>query len=149
MNMLTDRGIEAYRLNQLELSINSANPVELIVLLYDGAIESARRAAVLLQAGDVPGKAREINRATNIVSELRAILDLEKGGEIAANLAALYDYLRGQLLQANLKNSPEKLDEVAGLLTGLRGAWVELADGQRDKSRPATGPAASVAARAG
>lgn len=149
MNMLTDRGVEAYRLNQLELSINSADPVELIVLLYDGALESVRRAALLLEAGDVPGKAREITRATNIVSELRAILSLDKGGEIAANLAALYDYLRGQLLQANLKNSAEKLEEVATLLTGLRGAWAELAESQREKARPATGAASSVAARAG
>jgi len=149
MNMLTDRGIEAYRLNQLELSINSADPVELIVLLYDGALESVRRAAVLLEAGDVPGKAREITRATNIVSELRAILDLEKGGEVAANLAALYDYLRGQLLQANLKNSSEKLQEVANLLAGLRGAWAELAESQREKTRPASGAASSIAARAG
>jgi len=149
MNTLTDRGIEAYRLNQLELSVNSANPVELIVLLYDGAIESVRRAAVLLQSGDVPGKSREITRATNIVSELRAVLDMEKGGDIAGNLAALYDYLRGQLLQANLKNSSEKLDEVAGLLTSLRGSWAELADSQRDKGRPASTAGATVAARAG
>ena len=149
MNMLTDRGIEAYRLNQLELSINSAEPVELIVLLYDGALESVRRAALLLEGGDVPGKAREITRATNIVSELRAILDMEQGGEIAANLAALYDYLRGQLLQANLKNSTEKLDEVAGLLSSLRASWAELADRQREKSRPASGAGPTVAVRAG
>jgi len=148
MNMLTDRGIEAYRLNQLELSINSAKPVELIVVLYDGAIESVRRAAVLLQSGDVPGKAREITRATNIVSELRAILDLEQGGEVAANLAALYDYLRGQLLQANLKNSADTLDEVATLLSTLRGAWGELAENERVTAR-AAGGSKPVAARAG
>ena len=149
MNMMTDRGIEAYRLNQLELSINSADPVGLIVLLYDGAIESARKAGVLLRAGDVPGKGREIARATNIISELRAILNLEKGGDVAANLAALYDYLRGQLLQANLRNSEEKLEEVANLLTGLRGAWAELAEAQRDKARPAGAAASSFATRAG
>ncbi len=149
MNMPTDRGIEAYRLNQLELSVNSAEPVELIVLLYDGAIESVRRAILLLQAGDVPGKAREITRATNIVSELRAILDMQQGGEIAANLAALYDYLRGQLLQANLRNSEEKLDGVAGLLSTLRASWVELADRQREKTRPVSGTGPAVAVRAG
>jgi flagellar protein FliS len=149
MNMPTDRGIEAYRLNQLELSVNSADPVELIVLLYDGAIESVRRAVLLLQAGDVPGKAREITRATNIVCELRAILDTERGGEVAANLSALYDYLTGQLLQANLKNSAEKLDEVAGLLISLRGSWAELAESQRDKQRSAKGTGAAVTVRAG
>ncbi len=149
MNMPTDRGIEAYRLNQLELSVNSAEPVELIVLLYDGAIESMRRAVLLLQAGDVPGKAREITRATNIVSELHAILDMQQGGEIAANLAALYDYMRGQLLQANLKNSVEKLDEITGLLTGLRGSWAELADKQREKKRSAKGSGPAVALRGG
>jgi len=145
MNMPTDRGIEAYRLNQLELSIHSANPVELIVLLYDGAIQSLRRAALLLQSGDIPGKAREISRATNIVSELHAVIDLEQG-EIAANLVALYDYMRTQLLQANLHNSGAKLKEIAGLLDTLREAWAELAERQRQRTR-----AGSVAepARAG
>jgi flagellar protein FliS len=149
MNKPTDRGIEAYRLNQLELSVNSAEPVELIVLLYSGAIESVRRAILLLEAGDVPGKGREITRATNIVSELRAILDMQQGGEIAANLAALYDYLCAQLLQANLKNSAEKLGEVAGLLSTLRASWVELADRQRDETRPESGNGPAVTVRAG
>ena len=149
MNMLTDRGVEAYRFNQLELSVNSARPVELVVMLYDGAIESVRRAVLLLQAGDVPGKAREITRATNIVSELRSVLDVQRGGEVAANLAALYDYLRGQLLQANLKNSAEKLEEVAELLNSLRSSWAELADTQRGKSGSAGIGATSVGARAG
>jgi len=149
MNMLTDRGVEAYRFNQLELSVNSARPVELVVMLYDGAIESVRRAVLLLQAGDVPGKAREITRATNIVSELRSVLDVQRGGEVAANLAALYDYLRGQLLQANLKNSAEKLEEVAELLNSLRSSWAELADTQRGKGGSAGIGATSVGARAG
>ncbi|MFZ4498445.1 MAG: flagellar export chaperone FliS [Burkholderiales bacterium] len=146
MNMLTDRGIEAYRLNQLELSIHSAQPVELIVLLYDGAIESVRRAGLLLKAGDVPGKAREITRATNIISELHAVIDLSQG-EVAANLAALYDYMRGQLLQANLHNSGGKLDEIAALLATLREAWAELVERSREKSRPLS--PGEPAARAG
>lgn len=148
MNTMNERAIEAYRLNELELSINSAQPVGLIVLLYDAAIESTKRAMKLIEAGDIPAKAREISRASNIVSELRGVLDLNQG-DLAVSLAALYDYMSGQLLKGNLRNSTSELEEVARLLTTLRSAWAELAERERDKARPAKGAPAAVAARAG
>ena len=60
---------------------------------------------------------------------------LQRQEVLAHNLANLYDYMRGQLLQANLRNSPERLEEVASLLLELRHAWDELARRQRDERR--------------
>lgn len=146
--MLANHAAEAYRNNQLELSISSAQPVELVVMLYDGAIESVRRAIHLIQMGEVQAKGRHIARATNIVSELTAVLDMSQG-EVAANLAGLYDYMRAQLLEANLHSSVARLEEVAGLLASLRQSWWELAERQRSRARPAAAAAGALVARVG
>jgi len=124
--MIMTRAAESYRNNQLELAVNSARPLELVVMLYDGAIVAVRAAAQAVADGEVPTKAAQISRATNILSELSGVLDLQQG-ELAQNLAGLYDYMRSQLLQANLRNCAARLDEVAGLLAELRQSWQELA----------------------
>ncbi|MBU3694923.1 MAG: flagellar export chaperone FliS [Rhodocyclaceae bacterium] len=145
--MVTSRAVEAYRTHQLELAVNSARPLELVVMLYDGAISATRQAIAAIGAGDVPTKAAQVSKATNIISELAGILDLDQG-EVARNLAALYDYLRAQLLQANLRNAPDKLEEVARLLTDLRGSWLVLAERQREDVKLAAFAGAATA-RAG
>jgi flagellar protein FliS len=145
--MIQSRAAEAYRLNQLELAVNAARPVELVVMLYDGAIQSTRRAIHAIASGDVPTKAAEVSRATNILSELAGVLDLEQG-EVAINLANLYDFMRWQLLQANLRNSTERLEEVAGLLSQLRESWQTLAQRQSTERRQVT-LGEPLAARAG
>ena len=74
-------------------------------------------------------KGSAISKAISIIDNgLRASLDKEAGGEIAANLDALYDYMSRRLLHANLKNDVTIIDEVHGLLADLRGAWVEIGD---------------------
>jgi flagellar protein FliS len=133
---MTTRAIDAYRNNQLELMVNAARPLELVVMLYDGAIESIQRAVQAIASGDVQDKAAQVSKATNILSELSGVLDLDQG-EVAHNLAGLYDYMRSQLLQANLRNSPERLEEVARLLAELRGSWRALADKQREERKQA------------
>jgi flagellar protein FliS len=67
-----------------------------------------------------------ISRAVDIVQELRASLNLEAGGQIAANMADLYDYASNQLVRANLQNKPELLDEAANLLRQIRSAWIQI-----------------------
>lgn len=143
--MSNSRAAAAYSDNQLELVVNSATPVELIVLLYDGAIDSSRRAIHAIAAGDVPAKAAHISRATNIVAGLAGALDLSQG-EIAQNLFALYDYMQRQLLQANLRNSTEKLEEVARLLDDLRSAWRTLAEQERERFKRGGPPDRAAAA---
>ena len=61
-----------------------------------------------------------------IIGELNAALDFSAGGQVAANLSALYDYMVRRLLQASLENKVELLDEVARLLQDIRGAWVSI-----------------------
>jgi flagellar secretion chaperone FliS len=79
-----------------------------------------------LKRRDIGGRARSINRALAIISELQASLNFKEGGDIALSLNRLYDYMRQQLFNANLEQRMEPLVEVARLLESLRSAWREL-----------------------
>lgn len=149
--MMTHNAIAAYQQNEVELSVYSARPVELVVMLYDGAIQSLVQANALIQRGDIQAKAQQIIRATNIISELSGVLDLEQG-EVAQNLDGIYGYARKQLLSANLRNDQRKINEVVHLLKELRSAWQELAQRQNEGDRSvrvASHQAQGLLARAG
>jgi len=112
-----------------ETGITSASPHKLIVMLYDGALVALLSAKTNIAAGNIAAKGSAISKAISIIDNgLRASLDKNAGGEIAANLDALYDYMSRRLLHANLKNDVTIIDEVHGLLADLRGAWVEIGD---------------------
>ncbi len=79
----------------------------------------------------IADKGASISKAIDIISNgLKASLDHDKGGEIAARLEALYDYMVTRLLQANLKNDLKALEEVSGLLEEIHSAWREIAPGK-------------------
>jgi flagellar protein FliS len=117
-------GASAYAKVGLETGVIAASPHKLIVMLFDGAIAAIRKAADQMAAGEIAAKGNSISKALMIIgSGLRASLNKETGGEIAANLDALYEYMTAQLLTANLHNKRELLDEVQGLLLDLRTSW--------------------------
>ncbi|MFL6577744.1 MAG: flagellar export chaperone FliS, partial [Povalibacter sp.] len=95
-------------------------------MLMDGALERIAMARGAMQRGDVSEKARLLNRTVSIVAELRGSLDLSAGGQIAANLSELYDYMNRRLLTALANNQIDALDEVSRLLTDIRSAWVAI-----------------------
>jgi flagellar protein FliS len=133
-------GANAYAKVGVETGVMAANPHKLIVMLFEGAETAVRLARQQMANGDVPAKGRSISKAINIIDNgLRASLDKKAGGEIAANLESLYEYMVGRLVLANLHNSPEMLQEVLQLLGELRGAWEAIAPGT-----PAMAPAAAA-----
>jgi len=117
----------------LETRILSADPVELVSILYEYATISVQDARQSLAAGDVPGRARAVTKAIAIVGELEGSLNREQGGEIAANLGRLYPYMRDRLTHANIMQKDEPLAEVEALLKTLGDGWKEIAG-----SAPAT-----------
>lgn len=110
---------EAY----LEQRVLSADPLELVRLLYQAAIAAVRDARRALHAGAIAARSRSISKACGIVLELNAALDHSQAGEISMRLAALYDYILGRLLDANMQQSDAPLAEVWGLLSTLAEAW--------------------------
>lgn len=103
--------------------VADATPHELVQMLLDGAIARIAAAKGAMQAGETARKGDLIGRAIGMVDGLRTGLDLSQGTELAANLEALYDYMGRRLLEANLRNDPGALDEVASLLRELQAGW--------------------------
>lgn len=117
-----------------EVAINTANPLQLVVILYDAAIHSLRQARDQIEHGDIAGRSRSINKCTAIISELQACLNIKAGGEIADSLNRLYDYIRRRIFKANIEQSAEPLLEAETLLENLRSAWSELAAQSQESS---------------
>ncbi|MGC9949769.1 MAG: flagellar export chaperone FliS [Bryobacteraceae bacterium] len=120
----------------LENRILSAEPIELIQILYEHAIKFVREARGALAAGDIVGRSRAIIRTIGIVGELEGSLDRAAGGSIGDNLAALYRYMRTRLTVANLKQEDGPLAEVESLLETLSAAWKAI--GRNPAQAPAT-----------
>ncbi|OCG45980.1 flagellar export chaperone FliS [Gilliamella sp. Choc5-1] len=121
-------GSHAYEQVNLETRISQASPHQLIVLLFDGALNAIKLASLYIQKGNIVGKGNAISKAINIVDNgLKSCLDLEKGGEIAENLERLYHYISQQLLLANLHNDQEKLQTCFDLLNNIAESWREIA----------------------
>lgn len=97
----------------------------LIVLLYEGAISFLTKAEASLADGDIPGAANLINRAQDIIDELNASLNMDQGGDIAANLRRLYLFMGDQLVRAKVKAEAEPLRDVSRMLVTLNEAWRE------------------------
>lgn len=119
--------LAAYQSAAAHGGVAASDPHRLIVMLLDGAVERVVTARGCMQRNETSEKARLINRAVSILGELRNSLDLRNGGQIAANLAELYDYMCRRLLLANTDNKVEMLDEVSALLHEIRSAWNAIA----------------------
>ena len=94
-------GYQAYQTN----AIHTAPPEQLVVMLYDGCLRFLRRAEAAAEAGERPRMTEGVSRATAIIMELNATLDMERGGEIAGNLRSLYFFLHRHLIDASREGS--------------------------------------------
>ncbi len=107
----------------IESRILSADPIELVRLLYQAAVDAVREARQHLADGEIMKRSRAVTKAGEIIRELATSLDHERGGEISRTLAGLYDYMQQRLLDANLRQNDAPMAEVIGLLTTLAEGW--------------------------
>ncbi len=108
-----------------EGKVFSENPINLVVALYQGALDSVRQAERCIGCGDIGGRSKAINKALGIITELLISLDHAKGGEISQNLKRLYSYMQVRLLDAHAKQTVEPISEVGRLLGVLLEGWEE------------------------
>ena len=121
------RAINAYNKVGVESGVTAADPHKLIAMLYQGALLAIANAKNGILHNDIPAKGKAISHAILIIDNgLNASLNKEVGGDLALNLSALYDYMSKRLLTANMNNDMAALDEVAHLLTDLKGSWEEI-----------------------
>jgi flagellar protein FliS len=103
--------------------VNAMTPYQVITLLLDGALERIDQAIGHISAGDVDDAAILVQKAVGIVGGLRESLDLNKGGEIADNLDALYEYITVRLETMTTDSPLETLGEVKNLLQEVHDGW--------------------------
>ena len=123
MQQMLARGAQAYYQTQIQ----SRSPLELVVMLYDGALRFLQQTVDAMERGDLVAKRDSLSRAMAIVTELHGMLDLEQGGEVAASLDSLYTYMIERITTANQQRDPAPVAEVMRLMTGLRDAWSQIA----------------------
>lgn len=112
------------------MQVNTADRFELLLLLYKGAITELKQAVACFDAGNIEGRVRHINRGCAIITELKASLSFEDGGEIARSLDRLYIFMTQQTTAANIRQDPQPVNEVIRLLEILLSAWEEVYEKQ-------------------
>lgn len=115
--------LDSYRRTQAQ----SATPLELVTMLYDGALRFLDSARAAIERRDIPARRDALSRALAIISELQCTLNMEQGGEIAASLDRLYNYANMRLLDAAMRNDAAAVDEVKRLFSTLRDGWQTIA----------------------
>ena len=111
----------------LRTQVQSSTPLERVVMLYDAAIRALDGARTSMTKHDLLPRRAAISRLIGIVTELQNTLDLERGGQIAADLDRLYDYVLTRILDAQTTQKPQGLDEARRVLEPLRDAWQAIA----------------------
>lgn len=122
-------------------SARTASPGRLVVMLYDGFLRFAAQARLATERGDAAEAGTKLTRAQDIVTELRVTLDMTQG-EIAHNLARIYDYVLERLTHARLRRDGAAIEEAIAHMADLREAWVAIAATPRPTvagARPAVG----------
>lgn len=115
--------LRQYQTVNTQAQVVDASPHRLIQMLMEGGLSRLAQAKGAMLHGQSAQKGELIGKTIGIIGGLRDGLDLNQGGEIAANLDRLYDYMVSRLVEANISNEPALLDEVADLLRNVKSAW--------------------------
>ena len=121
-----------YRQTAVSSAVLDASPHRLVTLMLAGVRERLRLAAACIDKGDIPRKGQAIGEASMIIGELDGSLDHKAGGDIAAGLAALYEYSQRRLFEANARNDTAAVMEVDALFADIEAAWQAI-DPERQK----------------
>jgi flagellar protein FliS len=105
----------------------SATPLQLVTMLYDGAIVAAAAAYDAMERRDIPARRTAINKLLGIIAELQNSLDLERGGALAVELDRIYDYVVRRLMDAVSTQSAAPIADSQKILQTLREAWHQIA----------------------
>ena len=111
-----------------QMAVKTANRGQILLMLYEGAIQHIKRATLAIDKRDLAGKGIAIGKAHDIINELLNTLDFEVGGQVAIDLERLYYFIIEQLVKANVENSKDPLLNAQKLLETLLDAWKTAVD---------------------
>lgn len=109
--------------NYKQMQIKTASPTQILIMLYEAAIQHVKKAADAIQQKDIPKKGLHIGKAHDIINELNTSLNHEVGQAVAKDLERLYNFMVSQLLKANIENNIDALHSVQKNLETLLEGW--------------------------
>jgi flagellar protein FliS len=119
--------LRQYQTVNTQAQAMDASPHRLIQMLMEGGLTRLAQARGAIERGQLAQKGELISKTIAIIGGLRDSLNLERGGEIAANLDALYEYMMSRLFEANRTSDVALVDEVSGLLRNVKTGWDGIA----------------------
>ena len=125
-------------------SVNTLDQTKLIIMLYDGAIKNASFAVEHMKSGQIEKVHDCLIKTKNIVTELMATLNMDRGGDIAKNLQSLYSYMFSQLIEANMNKKTEPVVVVIDLLKELRAAWTQINSKKKNDAKRQNTPGKGI-----
>ena len=114
-------GLGAYK----KTSVETASKEQILLMLYQAAIKNCKKAIEAIEQKNIPKKGEYIGKMQDIVVELSNSLDFEVGGDVAKELASLYDYILYSSTQANIKIDKSFLEGCLKVLNTLYDGWAE------------------------
>ncbi|MEG0860220.1 MAG: flagellar export chaperone FliS [Pseudomonas sp.] len=111
---------------------SEASPHRLVQMLMQGGLDRIAQAKGAMARNDIAQRGILIGKAIGIVGGLREGLDLDNHADTLADLDNLYAYMSKRLVEANVKNDPEILNEVARLLITVKEGWDAIGDQSAD-----------------
>ncbi len=122
--------------NYKQMSITTASPTQILIMLYEGAIQNVKKAILAIEQKNLADKGKYIGKTHDIINELTVSLNHEVGGQVAKDLERLYNFMVTQLLKANVDNTAEPLVAVQKNLETLLDGWKgAVAQFQKDAKR--------------
>ncbi|WP_028110192.1 flagellar export chaperone FliS [Ferrimonas futtsuensis] len=129
--------LKAYRQVNVESQKAEASPHKVVQLLLGGSIDKLLQAKMAMDSNQVAKKGELLGRTMEIITHLKASLDHQKGGEVAANLDALYDYMLRRIAEANAESDAATIDEVIDLLKTVKEGWDAIPAEHHNIKQPA------------
>ncbi|EKP0304211.1 lateral flagellar export chaperone LafC [Aeromonas veronii] len=120
-------GYDAYQFAATQAKAASADPHQLVLMLIEGLLDEMARAEGHILARQFERKGQAISKCLQILGGLDSALDMDKGGELAANLHRLYDYCGQKLFEISVSNNVEGFAEVRKILQELKEGWEAMA----------------------
>lgn len=124
MNQMS--ALNQYKSIGVQTSVIDSTPHHLITMLLEGVLDRVASARGAINRREISRKGELISSSIAIIDSLRASLDYDKGGEIAANLGSLYDYIERRLVEASATSEVSLLDEVSSLIKEIKAGWESI-----------------------
>jgi flagellar secretion chaperone FliS len=128
--MYSQRGAAQYRAVRSHGLVADASPSRLVQIMFEHILSELAAAQGCMERikdnlplGEVVAKGKSLGKAIRLINELNGTLDMERGGQIAENLRALYLYMLERLTLANVTNDGRIVGEAASLVRKIKDGW--------------------------